>query len=529
MSAKPAVDHLKGPSLLRNFISFVGAAIVTACAVSIGLLVLIEITGAGDSPYVGIITYIVLPAIMVFGMLLIPIGMLWERRRRRGLAPGEIPAYPVLDFNDPRRRRMVVAFSGLTLVFVFASAFGSYRAYEYTESVGFCGTLCHSVMKPENDAFRVSAHARIRCVDCHVGPGADWYVRSKLSGAYQVYSVTFNKYSRPITTPVHNLRPAQETCEQCHWPEKFFGAQLKVFNNYAYDEANTPHQSRLLIKTGGGSATTGMAAGIHWHMNIGNKVTYGAVDPQRQVIPWVQLEDGQGNKTVYRDRTSTIPAAELDALPRRLIDCVECHNRPSHVYVPPDRAVNEAFVAGRLDPALPYLKREAVAALAGPYETTPEAVDRIGSRLTDFYRAQYPAVYAERRESVDNAIAEVRRIYTTYVFPEMKVDWQTHPDNIGHFYFKGCFRCHDGNHVSDTGKVIRNDCAICHTTLDQTDGPAVMREPNGEYVHPVDLGTLPIQECSTCHKGDRPFTHPLNLGDISRFQCSQCHPGGTGR
>jgi hypothetical protein len=263
----------KKPSLFRNYISFVGAAITIASLASVLLLFFIEITSTFENPYVGILTYIIFPSILMFGLFVVALGMILERRRRRRTAPDAITAYPKLDLNDPHARRAFLAFLVVTFFFISASAFGSYRAFEFTESVGFCGQTCHTVMKPEFMAYQAGAHARVRCVDCHVGSGAGWYARSKLSGAYQLYSVTFNKYSRPISTPVHNLRPAPETCEQCHWPEKFFGAQLKVFNRYGYDEQNTLRQRRMLINVGGGSPTTGLVTGIHWHMNIANEIT----------------------------------------------------------------------------------------------------------------------------------------------------------------------------------------------------------------------------------------------------------------
>src|SRR5437773_1326369 len=237
----------KPPSLFRNYISFVGAAIVIASFVSIALLFLIEVTSRAENPYLGILTYIILPSILIFGLVVVIAGRMIERRRRHRTAPTRFSAYPKLDLNDPISRRAFFIFLVITFLFVSASAFGSYRGYEYTESVNFCGQTCHTVMKPEFTAYQAGAHARVGCVGCHVGPGASWYVRSKISGAYQLYSVTFKKYSRPITTPVHNLRPAQETCEQCHWPEKFFGAQLKVFNRYGYDEQNTLRQRRMLF------------------------------------------------------------------------------------------------------------------------------------------------------------------------------------------------------------------------------------------------------------------------------------------
>src|SRR5215212_1648474 len=281
------------PSVFRNYVSFAGGTVAAAGLVSIALMLLLELMGGEESrhnPYVGIFTYILFPSVMVFGILLLLLGGAWERRRRHRMKPEEIGRYPVLDLNDPRRRRTFVTLMLLAFVFLFVSAFGSYRAFEHTESVQFCGQTCHAVMKPEFVAYQAGPHARVKCVECHVGPGADWYVKSKLSGAYQLYSVSFNKYPRPIKSPVHNLRPAQQTCEQCHWPAKFFGAQLKVFNRFAYDEKNTLRQTRMLINTGGGDPSTGQVAGIHWHMNIANEITYAHTDEQRQVIPWVGMK-----------------------------------------------------------------------------------------------------------------------------------------------------------------------------------------------------------------------------------------------
>jgi hypothetical protein len=513
---------IKPPTLLRNYVSFVGAAIAIAAIASGFLLFLMEVTSTGENPYLGILTYIVFPTFLFFGIFLIAVGMILERRRRRKRAPEDILAYPKLDLNDPRSRKAFFVFLLMTFFFVSASAFGSYKAYEYSDSVAFCGKTCHSVMKPEHIAYQAGAHARVRCVDCHVGPGADWYVRSKLSGAYQLYSVTFKKYPRPITSPVHNLRPAPDTCEQCHWPEKFFGAQLKVFNRYAYDEQNSLRQRRMLINVGGGSPTTGLVQGIHWHMNIANEVDYISTDNQRQVIPWVRMKDRDGNVTEYVSRTRPPTAEQMASGNRRKMDCVDCHNRPAHVYLPPDVATDQGFASGRLDASIPYLKRQAVEVLSRPYQTTDEAMLTIENSLNSFYRSYYPDVYSKKQAEVKSSIAEIKRIFSTYFFPEMKTDWQTHPNNIGHFYFSGCFRCHDGEHVSNTGKVISNNCNICHTMLYDSANSA-MSVKTGPFQHPVDLGSLADRKCESCHKANKPFQHPLNLGDISTFQCVQCH------
>ena len=514
----------KRPSLLRNYISFVGAAIVIASLASVVLLFLIEITSHNENPYLGILTYIIFPAILIFGLFIVVVGMILERRRRHRGQPEQIAAYPRLDLNDPRSRHAFLTFLIVTFFFVSASAFGSYRAFEFTESVAFCGTTCHSVMKPEHTSYLAGAHARVACVGCHVGPGAGWYVRSKLSGAYQLYSVAFNKYSRPIQTPVHNLRPAQGTCEQCHWPEKFFGAQLKVMTRYAYDEQNTMRQRRMLLNVGGGSPTTGMVAGIHWHMNIANEITYTSTDGRRQVIPWVKIKDHKGNITEYVDRSRPATTEQLAKGETRQMDCVDCHNRPAHVYLPPDEAVDKSLAAGRLDATLPFIKREAVANLSKAYSTTPEAVNAIATNLTGFYRTNYSDLYAQKRTQIDSAVSELQRIFQTYFFPEMKTDWQTHPNNIGHLHFSGCFRCHDGEHVSKDGKVITTDCNVCHTVIYDSVAPPEKNVKTGPFQHPVDLGALEARKCESCHKANKPFQHPVNLGDISTFQCAECHP-----
>jgi nitrate/TMAO reductase-like tetraheme cytochrome c subunit/ribosomal protein S27E len=523
----PGGETASAPGLFRNYVSFAGAAIAAAGFVSIVLMILLEFTSneGRHNPYVGIFTYVLFPSVMVFGLLVIPAGMLWERRRRRRLKPEEIGRFPVLDLNDPRRRRSFVVLLLLTFVFLFMSAFGSYRAFEHSESVQFCGQTCHSVMKPEHTAYLASPHARVKCVECHVGGGPGWYVRSKFNGAYQLYSVAFNKYSRPIKSPVHNLRPARDTCAQCHWPEKFLGERLKTLAYYGYDEQNSPRTVRLLLNVGGGTPESGPVGGIHWHMNLGNEVTYIATDERRQVIPWVRFKDSRGNVTEYLAQGAQMTPAQIESAEKRRVDCIDCHNRPAHQYLPPDKAVNDSLAAGRIDASLPFVKRQAVAVLAAEYRTEDEAVAAIGRDLEGFYRQNHPEVYASKGEAVRAASAEVQRIYRTYFFPEMKTDWRAHPDNISHYYSQGCFRCHDGQHVSDAGKVIRNECNVCHTVLDQTEGGRAVALEDGKFRHPVNLGDLSGTNCTACHKHTRAFQHPVNLGDLSQFKCTDCHAG----
>jgi len=515
----------KKPGLLNNYISFIGLAIAAAALTSFLLLFLIETLGGTENPYADLITFIFVPSILVFGLAVAAVGALLERRRRRSRSTEDVPRYPVLDLNDPRRRRRLVVLVGMAFIFLFMSAFGSYRAFEYTESVTFCGQACHSVMNPEYVAYQASPHAKIRCVECHVGSGADAYVQAKFSGARQLLGIVTGHYNRPIQTPVHNMRSATETCQSCHWSEKYHGDVLKVFSHYGYDEANSLNQTRMNIKVGGGDPNSGAVGGIHWHMNISNEITFVSADEKRQIIPWVQMKDRNGRVVEYTARNSTMSRSDIDSAAKRRMDCIDCHNRPAHRYLSPSQAVDRSLEAGRLDQQLPFLKARAVEVLATPYDTNDQAVRNIADRLDEYYRTAYPDIYSQRSASVKNAIAEVQQIYQTYFFPEMKTDWRAHPDNIGHYNAQGCFRCHDGQHFSPDGQVIRNECAVCHTTVEQAFKGAAFVPKDGIFQHPVNLGDKNTWQCASCHRGDRPFSHPMNLGDISQFQCAECHKG----
>jgi nitrate/TMAO reductase-like tetraheme cytochrome c subunit len=345
----------------------------------------------------------------------------------------------------------------------------------------------------------------VACVDCHVGAGASWYVRSKMSGLRQVYAATFNTFPRPIPSPVQNLRPAQQTCEQCHWPEKFYGAQLKTIDHFGYDEKNTPRQIKLLIKTGGGSPSLGMTSGIHWHMNIANQVWYLATDRQRQNIPYVRVRDRQGHVTEYFAKDSTLKPEDIQKATLRRMDCVDCHNRPTHIYKSPDKAVDDLIAAGRIDRSLPFIKKFAVDALTVSYNSTPEALAGIASQLDSDYSTKYASVYSEKQPAIQQAVSAVQHIYSSNIFPEMKVDWRTHPSNIGHFYSLGCFRCHDGQHVSKEGKTVSRDCQSCHEILGEENGATLMPQ---------------VQAVA--------FQHPGGEMDFSTTNCNDCHNGGAG-
>ncbi len=489
---------------LMNPVSLAGLIIGISGLISAVFLLVFDYLGHGENPYLGIFTFMVAPAAFIAGLMMTTMGALRMRRQLRQTgAVGE--PMPVINLNNPSHfRTLVVSIVG-GLMLIGVSAVGTYRAYHFTESVSFCGTTCHSVMKPEHTAYMASPHANVQCTTCHIGPGADWFVKSKINGLRQVWNTAFDLYSRPIATPVHDLRPAKETCYTCHWPDKFFGSVLMNRTYFRSDsKVNSPWTLKMLINVGGGDTRHGRGQGIHWHMAVDNKIEYVAVDEKRLQIPWVKQTKSDGSVTIYKS-TDTNFTDHLDrlAIPENLakedvrtMDCIDCHNRPSHQYHSPERSVNESMTAGMIDPGLPYIKQTSVELLDGDYETEAEALAAIEEGL----REKYP----DGGEKVDQAIEQLQRIYSHNFFPEMKVSWRAYPDHIGHMISPGCFRCHDGKHANEAGEVIRNDCNVCHTIIAQGKGTDVQSISSGgmEFEHPEDVGdAYETQRCDECHDG----------------------------
>lgn len=448
----------------QNPITLIGAVLTTSGAITmLGFWAFEILQGGPIHPYTGIVFFFLLPGVFVAGLILMPLGGLLRRYRLQ--QQGKLPhVYPTIDLRRPVLQRALVLIAVLTFVNVSLMGTASYKAVEHMDSVQFCGQTCHSVMAPEYTAYLNSPHSRVACVDCHIGAGAPWFVRAKISGVRQLFAVAFKTYSRPIPSPVHNLRPARDTCEHCHWPERFTGDKLVIRTKYADDEQNTPSTTVLLMKIGG-RAADGLV-GIHGrHLAEAERIQYVSTDVQRQVIPRVTYTEDSGKKVEYvSDEVKTTPA-ELARAEHRKMDCVDCHNRPTHAFEMPERAVDEAMTAGRIDKQLPFVKKQAVAALRIEYPDRATASEKIPQAIVDFYKAKYPETYQTRRPVVETAAQQVKAIYLRNVFPEMKLTWGTHPNNIGHDDFLGCFRCHDGKHKSADGRVINDDCSACHQIL----------------------------------------------------------------
>ncbi len=485
-------SRLPIPSHFKNWLSLAGAVTALGALFAFVFLVAIDTFTREGNPYLGILTYIVAPAFLILGLAFIFVGW-WFQRRQAARHPGAEPMALAIDLSQPRHRRYLVLFGSGAIVFLLMTAFGSYQTYNFTESVQFCGETCHTVMKPEFTAYQRSPHARVACAECHIGAGASWYVKSKISGVYQVYATILHKYDRPIPTPIKDLRPAQDTCERCHWPEAFTGNLDRTFVHFLSDKNNTRYTVRLSIRVGGGQPGMGFFGGIHWHMNVANRVEYYATDAQRQKIPWIRMTSlTTGEVRVYRtpDFKSDPPPDKI-----RVMDCMDCHNRPAHAFKTANQAVETDMALGKISTTLPYIKRVAVAALTKKYTDDSQAMEGIATTLREKYH---------EGEALSPTIAAVQRIYRENFFPRMKADWRAYPNNIGHKDWLGCFRCHDNKHRTADGQetVRSSDCNACHTILAQGSAADLVKlAPEGlKFNHPGGDYDSDLT-CSDCHNG----------------------------
>ena len=453
----------------NNPISLAGGAITTASGVTMISYWLAELSGhLSDNPYLGIIFFLILPVLFLLGLALIPIGVLLRRRNLR--KAGQIPAeFPRIDLNDRIFRHGLDIVLVATIVNFLVVATASYHGAEYMDSPQFCGRSCH-VMTPEYTAYKISPHSHVACVECHIGTGAQAYFSAKVNGTKQLIEVSFHpfaplapkiipNYPTPIPSPVTSLRPARYTCEGCHTPTRFDGDKLLVKSAFADDEPNTETQTVLILHLGGVDSLS-RYTGIHG-VHLGH-IEYVSTDSTRTTIPWVERQNADGSFTEY----STLPSGSgIPKGDRRVMDCIDCHNRAAHTFVTAGEAVDQAMASGAISSDLPWIHKEGLALLNGAYSSQEEAGVQIPLELQAFYRAQNPAVLSQKAALVDQASKELVALYDQNVFPFMKVTWGTHPNHIGHMDYPGCFRCHDGSHAAKNGDTIPQDCSVCHNLL----------------------------------------------------------------
>jgi len=458
-------------AITGNIISLIGTLMIALSLLLIGALLIMQAMGFEGGAYLGIITFVVLPMGFLAGVFIVPLGIWLQKRRDAKAAAEGRPAghLPIIDLNRETTRGVLLGFVALAVPIVALAAGLTYKAVHYMDSTEFCGMACHKVMEPEHTAFMRSPHARVGCAGCHIGPGAEWFVKAKISGSWQLVAVMFDLYPRPIATPVHSLRPSSGTCEQCHWPTKFLGDRLKVRTHYAEDEANTELKTALMVKVGGKVA--GQSQGIHWHVDPNHRVRYRA-DPTREIMYEIELADlAEGSTKLFKTDEPAPEGTEW-----RTMDCVDCHNRASHIYRTPEFEVDLALEEGRIDRSLPYIRREGLRIITEKdYASHAEAREGIAAAVKTFYAENYPALAGT--PAVEQAGKALGDAYAWNNFPHMKVTWNTYPNHIGHQQSPGCFRCHDNKHKTDEGDKIGKKCSTCHNIVaDEESNSALLQE-----------------------------------------------------
>ncbi len=466
-------DLAKG--VFRSRLAVLGTILSVVTLPVLVVFTILDMQGVVSNPYFSFINYAVLGPLFIVGLVMLCIGLFtgkadediglfaYEYIKEQLAKPGRIS----------RVRRLLIMVTSLTLVTIFVVGLISYTSFHYTDSTSFCGQFCHSVMEPQFTTYQNSPHSRVACVACHFEQQGGWSAGTKLSGIRQIFAVVFNTYPRPIQAPATHLRPTRESCEQCHLPEKFHGEKLYVKDRYLADEQNSHIQTVLLMKVGsGGVYRGGQAHGIHWHVASENRLLYRSIDKSRKEISEVRLQKPDGSEVVYAAGDGKFAGGgEL-----RVMDCVDCHNRPTHVFLSPEEALDRKMLAGVISVSLPFIKKIGLEAVKQPYATYDEARVGIDRYLRTWYGEHYPELLTKEKQRLEKASQGIFEAYRENVFPDMKVGWATYDSFLGHDGDAGCFRCHDGHHRTVDGVTITNDCDACHIVLAEG-------VPAGDIIH----------------------------------------------
>jgi len=430
--------------------------------------------GVFNNTYTGIITFFIIPIIFIVGLILLPIAWI-KQKKETGMTLRHVLLEKLDDDEIAGHNfweKVIPVVFILTVVNVLFIVGAGSSAMHYMDESEFCGTACHTIMGPEWQVYNASPHSRVACVDCHIGEGVQALAEAKLNGAWQAVSAMFDLYDKPIGTPIHNLRPARETCGKCHWPEKQYGSKLVKHRRYQENEANTLQYNTLNLKI---DATEGVGSGIHWHIAEENEVRYSSLNDMRETMIWVEVkrDDGEFHRYSNEHLTDSV-FTEIEA---RTMDCVDCHNRATHIYEQPDAALDLAMAKGLVDTKLPYIKREGLASLMTDHDDKEIGLKSINEHLTAYYELEYPELETPNLEA---SIQAIQAIYDRNIHPAMKITWNTYPNHLGHKVefgcfschnfmqheqSDGCFRCHNDHIVDEAGNSISDDCTICHSIL----------------------------------------------------------------
>lgn len=450
--------------LSRSRSALLGGVIVSILSPVLLISILLDMQGVVENPYFGFLIYLVMGPLFVIGLLLIIGGTLFcGKQEDLGQLTVE---YIKEELNRPghftRIRKLIFITSLITFATLIIVGVVTYTGFHYTESVNFCAKFCHTVMQPEYVTYKNSPHSQVPCVKCHIGAGSEWLTKSKFSGARQLFAVIFDSYPRPIPTPLEALRPERTTCENCHRPEVFHGDKLYVKDKFLTDEENTHVQTVMVMRIGSGGYSGREAHGIHWHVSEEHKLTYFGSKDSRYIYQ-VNLSDHGEEKAAYRRTSGSPPSGEMV---ERVMDCLDCHNRPTHVFLSAADALDEKLLTGVIPRSIPFIKRQGLEALTRDYPSQEVATRSVARELMDWYRENYPKVVAQQEKLLAKAVLGVQQAYVENVFPDMNIGWQTYMSFTRHREEgSGCFRCHNEELKTASGETITQDCNACHIIL----------------------------------------------------------------
>ena len=452
-------NFIRGVS--ANWIGRLGVAATTASFLLFLLFELASLLGIVTNAYVGLISYLTLPAAFVAGLVLVPLGW-WRQMKVTGKSSTEL-LQERFDRGDLERRRIgsqvfrvVLVLTAVNVLFLGA---GSTQMLHYMDQAEFCGTACH-VMAPEWAAYGDSPHANVDCVECHVGEGVKGLYESKISGLRQTVLYVLGTHHKPVPTPVHQLSPADETCLHCHSVPDRTELAIRSRARHDFDAESTPLYSTVAFDLGRRTDRPGP----HWHAREDVEVRYASKDDARETVLWVEVREGDGpvRRFAY-DGPWHEPAG--DETPR-VVDCVDCHNRVAHRFEPAERAVDRLITEGTLPRVLPEIKEVALAAITADYPDREAAQVGIARALRNAWHGEQRTVVTALQPEMDRAIAALQATHARNVHPEMAIGWGTYPDHNGHAApGRGCFRCHNPDLVDETGTAIGSECTTCHAIL----------------------------------------------------------------
>jgi len=457
------VNFIRGISV--NRIGQIGVVLTTSSFVSFIIFELLRLFGILTNAYVGLVIYLLFPTLFIIGLLLIPFAWI-KYIKSRGKSTKELLSER-FDKNNTRERffgsKVFITIAVFTIINILFISFAGFRTLSFMETPNFCGTACHSVMGPEWATYQESPHSKVKCVQCHVGEGVQALIESKLSGLRQMILAVSNTYSKPVPTPVHQLRPSRETCEKCHWPEKFYGDRIKTVIRYKTDRNSTPKFTTLSLKIDTGNRVG--KSGIHWHIANNNEVRYTSVNNLRNDIIKIDVKQDDGTYKHYVNQRLKNRLNKSEKTESRVMDCVDCHNRATHIYEEPSFAVDDKISKGLIDRKLPYIKREMLSAITKNYVNRKAGFKGIDIHIRNFYMRNYSRNTLGAQKKIGEAIEIAKNIYRKNIHPYMNVEWGTYPNYLGHRQGKGCFRCHNENLIDDKGEHISYDCTVCHSIL----------------------------------------------------------------